>query len=227
MNKKYWMTGMLALLLVFSAGCGEKPAAAPSETEPSQETAAMLPEEPQEQPETPNDTNEPSEQNSPDTSATNVNSGAGGDNSPETGSEDVTSTPADSNKANITLYYTDPEMLGVKQSSREITYTDEQDKYKKTFEALQQSDDADLKPLWSEAITLRSIGLDGGELTIDISKPAEANLGAGGEMYALDALRQTFFQFEEVQAIELLLEGEKVESLMGHVELEHPMNRNP
>ena len=33
------------------------------------------------------------------------------------------------------------------------------------------------------------------------------------------------FQFEEVQQIELTVDGQQVESLMGHVDLEHPMNR--
>lgn len=224
MNKKYWLTGMLALLLVFSAGCGQKPTAAPSDMEPSQTTSAELPEEALDDPESLSPADSADEDNSP-----NVDTDAGeGQESPlETGNEDVDPAPTDRNEANITLYYTDPEMLEVKQASRVVTYTDEQDKYRKAFEALQQSDNAELRPLWDEAITLRSVQFDGGELTLDISKPAEANLGSIGEMYALDALQQTFFQFEEVQAIELLLEGEKVETLMGHVELEHPMKRNP
>jgi hypothetical protein len=44
-------------------------------------------------------------------------------------------------------------------------------------------------------------------------------------MFAIDALQKTFFQFDEVQSLELLVDGNQIESLMGHVELEHPMTR--
>lgn len=41
MNKKYWMTGLLALLLAFSAGCGQKPTAAPADTNPETEAGEV------------------------------------------------------------------------------------------------------------------------------------------------------------------------------------------
>ncbi|MGE7055829.1 GerMN domain-containing protein, partial [Paenibacillus glucanolyticus] len=140
--------------------------------------------------------------------------------------KDVNATETQAKKANIKLYYTDPEIIDLKEASKEITYSNEEDKYTKAFEGLQKSSDAELNPLWSEQITLNSLKFDKGALTLDITKPAEANLGAGGEMFALDALRKTFFQFDEVKSLELLVDGNQTESLMGHVELEHPMTRN-
>lgn len=61
---------------------------------------------------------------------------------------------------------------------------------------------------------------------MDVHMPDEARLGAGGEQFALDALTKTMFQFDEVKSVELLVDGAKVESLMGHVDLEHPLTRH-
>ncbi|PYE48021.1 GerMN domain-containing protein [Paenibacillus barcinonensis] len=55
--------------------------------------------------------------------------------------------------------------------------------------------------------------------------PDEARLGAGGELLFLAVLQQTMFQFEEVHSIQLLVDGQQTESLMGHVELQNPILR--
>lgn len=237
MNKKYWMTGMLALLLVFSAGCGQKPAAAPADTpeqtadvdqaDPGDKAADQVNEEEAVEPVNAGaGEGTGSTASGGESTTTTTTTPAGGEKTPPIEPEKVDAAVKPEHKSSIKLYYTDPEIMELKETSREITYAGEEDKYKKAFEALQTSSDASLNPLWSDKITLKSLKFDQGALTLDISKPAEANLGAGGEMFAIDALQKTFFQFEEVKSIELLVDGQQIESLMGHVELEHPMTRN-
>ncbi|MFC7682100.1 GerMN domain-containing protein [Paenibacillus sp. GCM10028914] len=214
MNRKYLVTGLLALVLALSAGCGQKPAAAP--VEPSQE--------PSQQVEDVEDVVVNKEITPVDTNV----EGQTPSNTPGTtdGKTDSSNAGTQEKKATIELYYTDPELLDLKKSSKEIAFTDEENKYAKAFEGLQQSGDDQLVPLWHESIKLTSVKFDQGALTLDIVKPDEANLGSGGELFAIEALRNTFFQFEEVKSIELLVEGNKIESLMGHVDLEHPMTRH-
>lgn len=60
-------------------------------------------------------------------------------------------------------------------------------------------------------------------LTIDLNLPKESQLGAPGEELLLDSLKKTIFQFTEVKAIEVLVGGQKVESLLGHMDLPHPI----
>ncbi|MGG3282342.1 GerMN domain-containing protein [Paenibacillus solani] len=227
MNKKYWMTGLLSLMLVFSAGCGQKPAAAPAGTSP--DNAAEQVET------TTNETDETAVLDNEKVEDTAVNANKGGEALPQQTAGENTATSAETNvkatntdtkKAQIKLYYTDPEVMDLKETNREIAYSGEEDKFKRAFEELQKSDDAQLNPLWSDKIKLNSIKFDSGALTLDITKPDEANLGSGGEMFAIEALQKTFFQFEEVKSLELLVDGQQIESLMGHVELEHPMVRN-
>lgn len=211
MNRKYLVTGLLSLVLVLSAGCGQKPAAAPIEPTPT------TPEQVQDV-ETVNKEVTPPDNKVDEKTPTNT----AGTQEVKTGSNNAATQEK---KATIELYYTDPELLDIQKTSKEIAYTDDENKYAKAFEGLQTSGDDQLVPLWSDSIKLTSVKFEQGALTLDIVKPNEANLGSGGEMYAIEALRSTFFQFDEVKSIELLVEGKKVESLMGHVDLEHPMTR--
>lgn len=227
MNKKYWMAGLLSLMLVFSAGCGQKPAAAPAGTSPDNAAGQVET--------TTNETDDTAVVDDQKVEDTVVNANEGGEAPPQqtagentattAETKDVKATNADTKKAQIKLYYTDPEVMDLKEANREIAYSGEEDKFQKAFEELQKSDDTQLNPLWSDKIRLNSIKFDNGALTLDITKPDEANLGSGGEMFAIEALQKTFFQFEEVKSLELLVDGQQIESLMGHVELEHPMIR--
>ncbi|KKO52274.1 GerMN domain-containing protein [Paenibacillus sp. DMB20] len=228
MNKKYWAAGLLTIVLALAAGCGQKPAAAPSE--PPQNTAGQV--------QTPGtDQAEPTpEEKETDTVAntnptepdTNVNAEKAGTETQVAATDPKPpekSTEPQPKKAHIKMYYTDPELMELKEADGEITYTDDKDKYAKSFQALQKSSNEQLQPLWMDSIKLNSVKFENGALTLDITKPQEANLGSGGEMFAIEALRNMFFQYDEVKSIELLVDGKQVESLMGHVDLEHPMTR--
>jgi hypothetical protein len=50
-------------------------------------------------------------------------------------------------------------------------------------------------------------------------------LGAPGEDFFLQALKKTAFQFPEVKTLSVLKDGQKVESLMGHMDLPYPIKR--
>lgn len=56
--------------------------------------------------------------------------------------------------------------------------------------------------------------------------PRQPCLAQVGEQFAIEALKHILFQFGKVSSIELLVEGEHKESLMGHIDLERPMIRN-
>lgn len=115
-------------------------------------------------------------------------------------------------------------MLELKKVQKEIKYDKDQDKYEAALKSLQSSGDSKLFALW-EKVNFKSVSFKDGLLTVDIHLPDEARLGAGGESLALDALKKTSFQFDEVKSLELLVDGQQVDTLMGHVELTHPMTR--
>ncbi|GIO97452.1 hypothetical protein J14TS5_25380 [Paenibacillus lautus] len=199
MNKKIWSAGLLAAVMLIGAGCGQKPGAAPDNT-PGQVTPA------------------PDDQTGQSNNGTS--NGSGGSS---TGSGSEVTTP-EAKTESIKAYYTDPDMMELVEGTAEISYKEDQEKYEAAYQALQKSGNAEMIPLW-EKIGLKSLKFENGALTLDVTVPDEANLGAGGESFAVDAIKKTFFQFDEVQSLQILVDGQQTESLMGHVDLENPMTR--
>lgn len=209
MNKKIGCTIVLSLLMLVGIGCGQKPLSdAGSETVQNTTNATDNQEVIAKDNVTSTETDIP---------AKNLTS----DN------KEVTTTSEDNDMTQskkIQVYYTDPQMTILQKTEQEIHFTNNIEKYQTTFKALQNDSNPDLISLWSK-MKLKTVSFSGGNITLDIHMPDEARLGAGGEQFALDALKNTLFQFEEINSIELLVDGESVESLMGHADLEHPMVR--
>lgn len=84
--------------------------------------------------------------------------------------------------------------------------------------------DSKLVPL-ADALGFKSAILKDKKLTLDITVSGEGRLGAPGEAMLLQAIQKTLFQFPEVDSIDILVDGKPVESLMGHMDLPHPMKR--
>lgn len=225
MNKKIWIAALLVTVMAVAAGCGSKPTAAPNQSQGAGSET-----------QTGNGVTEvegqvitdPTTAGS-DGNTTPSNSANGSSEGTSSGGETSTDKPSTSDskqQKSIEVYYTDPEELELHKASAEITFASDDEKYKAAFASLQQSKDDNLVPLWSKDIELKSVQFKDGALTLDIHMPDTARLGAGGEVFALDALKQTFFQFDEVKSLDLLVDGQSSESLMGHVDLEHPMTRS-
>ena len=125
----------------------------------------------------------------------------------------------------ITVYVSDDELMEVTSYSKNIEYSNDTEKIAAALSSLQTADSSKHIALW-EKIEFKSHKLDDkGVLTLDIHIPDDAHYGAGGEAFAIDALTKTLFQFPEVKAINILIDGKETESLMGHVSLDHPIAR--
>ncbi|PWW05487.1 sporulation and spore germination protein [Paenibacillus cellulosilyticus] len=128
---------------------------------------------------------------------------------------------SDKKKQSIHIYYSDQDLTKLVELNREIEYDSPDTMISAALEALQTDGGSDALSLWSK-VQFKTAVVKDGAVTIDLHLPEEARLGASGEMLALQALKQTLFQFDEVQSIDVLLDGESVETLMGHEELSHP-----
>lgn len=138
-----------------------------------------------------------------------------------------TASPSSQPKAEereVIIYLTDAELVETIEKPVKLSYESDADLVLSTLAELQKDADENVLALW-KPIEIKSVELTDGQVTLDIHLPDEARLGAPGELLVIETLKKTLFQFDFVKAIELLNDGEEVETLMGHVELEHPMKR--
>ncbi|WP_127586559.1 GerMN domain-containing protein [Paenibacillus koleovorans] len=136
-----------------------------------------------------------------------------------------TVSPAPSPKQlKVKAYYADPEITKLVEKEATITYEADADKYRKAFQQLQTAPDTASVSLF-KGVNVQSAALANGLLTANVTISDQGRLGAPGEALLLDALKKTMFQFSEVQSIELLVDGKKAETLMGHMDLPHPIKR--
>ncbi|MBD2869720.1 GerMN domain-containing protein [Paenibacillus arenilitoris] len=128
------------------------------------------------------------------------------------------------NKREAIIYLTDAELLETVEHPVELSYSTDEELVKAAVAELQKDAGENALSLW-KPIEIKSVKLDSGQVDLDVHVPDEARLGAPGELLVIETLQKTLFQFDFVQSIELLVDGEAVESLMGHVDLEHPFKK--
>ncbi|MFM1653854.1 GerMN domain-containing protein [Brevibacillus sp. B_LB10_24] len=125
----------------------------------------------------------------------------------------------------LTVYYSDSDLTKLVTEERVVNYSDDTEKYEAAIALLGESDEEGHFPLWKN-FAYHSLSFKDGVLTIDAKGDNQYNLGSGGEAFAIDALKQTLFQFSEVEKIRILVDGKPAESLMGHVSIDDPITRD-
>lgn len=128
-------------------------------------------------------------------------------------------------KKQIKAYYGDDQATKLVEKEVTINYNEDKDKYTAALWTLKKApENSNLIPL-AEALGFKSAVLKDGKLTVDLTLSSEGRLGAPGESMLLHAIQNTLFQFPEVNSIDILVDGKAVESLMGHMDLPHPIKR--
>ena len=85
----------------------------------------------------------------------------------------------------------------------------------------------DLEPVLPSNVTVLSVQLKDGLATVDLSREArQLNVGARGEALAVSAIANTLTEVDGVTSVQILIEGEIVETLAGHVDISKPVRRD-
>ncbi len=147
--------------------------------------------------------------------------------SPATESEVPAAPTPDPNakRATVTLHESDSELMDMVTREVEVSYSTDEELIAATIEELQKEPENGNISLMNK-IEINSLKLEGDRLVLDIHIPQEGRFGSSGELMLVSSLRQTSFQFDFINELDILLDGEAVESLMGHVELLHPIKRD-
>ncbi|MDB5054719.1 MAG: GerMN lipoprotein LpqB [Bacilli bacterium] len=135
-----------------------------------------------------------------------------------------TPTPVEIKELKVDLYYGDETGDHVVKREQTLKYTADTSKYIAVLNALKVSPDSKAICLFT-GFKFFTADLNNGGLTINLTFPKESILGAPGEELLLDSLQKTIFQFPEVKTLDVLVDGKKVDSLMGHMDLPHPFKK--
>lgn len=79
-----------------------------------------------------------------------------------------------------------------------------------------------------EGTKLRDINIQDGLCTVDLSKEFRDNHwgGSSGELLTVYSIVNTLTQFPTVESVEVLVEGQRIDTLAGHMDLSVPVYRN-
>jgi hypothetical protein len=91
------------------------------------------------------------------------------------------------------------------------------------------ADDPDYDSLWPSGSEVLDVQVDGGTATVDLSESAAGgSAGAAFEAMSVQQLVHTVTAADSsVQQVQLLVEGERRDTLWGHVDLRQPVSRAP
>lgn len=130
-------------------------------------------------------------------------------------------------KLNVTLYFADQNGDYLKAETREIQFVP--GLARATVEELIMGPKTKgLARTMPEGTKLKDIDIKKGLCIVNLSKEFQDKHwgGSSGELLTVYSLVNTLTQFPAVEAVEILVEGQKIETLAGHLDLTVPVYRN-
>jgi spore germination protein GerM len=143
----------------------------------------------------------------------------------------ATAAPAAERKITATLYFISEDGMSLVGVQREIPFGEQADEQaRRIIEAQLQKAPAPLSSAIPEATTLRSLFLnDKGHAFVDLSADARTRHtgGALDELFTIYAIVNALtVNLPAITRVQILVEGKEVDTLAGHVDLRHPLQKN-
>jgi len=124
----------------------------------------------------------------------------------------------------VTIYGADPTLSNLTSRNVSLTYSDEQELVEMIFVELKHKNIEDWVTIW-ENIAINSIKLEDDNVIIDINGHSSEHFGSFAEQLLIDSVLNTLFNLPFINEVTILLDGSRVESLMGHVALQYPFTK--
>ena len=130
-------------------------------------------------------------------------------------------------KLTIKVYYPDEQGMKLIADKRTITL-DQQEKYTAAMESLLEgTTEKGQTNIIPKQTKLRSVKVANGTATVDFTGDLRKDFvgGSTGETMLVGSIVDTLTEFPEVKKVQILIDGKKVESLGGHMDLSQPLTR--
>jgi germination protein M len=126
----------------------------------------------------------------------------------------------------ITLYFPNADASGLVPVERTVQVSN-QEVIKAMFNELSSPPSGLEKPLPKGTI-LRSATVKDGVATLDLSSEFQKNFGGGSsaEMMTMYSIVNTITTLSNVQSVQFLLEGKKLDGILGNLDTSSPLTRN-
>ncbi len=146
---------------------------------------------------------------------------------PEAAETSAPGTAQESEKITVALYFADQSGDYLKTETREITMVPGLARAV-VGELIKGPQEDGLSTTIPEGTRLLDINIADGLCTVDLSREFRDNHwgGSSGEILTVYSLVNTLTQFSTVDQVEILIEGQKIDTLAGHMDLSVPVSRN-
>ena len=149
-----------------------------------------------------------------------------------------TKNPSDVNNPNssndsmktmkITVYYPDDAGMSLVPVEREIKFSNDEEKYISAVNCLLDVPNEDnITKIFPDGAKIRRISRDGNTAVVDLDSGITKNFvgGSTGEEFLINSVVETLTEFDEVNQVRFLIDGQAVETLAGHMDLSEPIKR--
>lgn len=144
-----------------------------------------------------------------------------------TDSQEPQNQPA---KEKVTLYFSDEQALFLVAEEREISKSaDKQQLVKSLVEELVKGPTKKgLGLTVPQGVKVNEVKLENGLVTVDLSKELQTNHwgGSTGETMTIYSLVNTLTEIPEVTQVQILVDGNKIDSIAGHLDIKQPLIRD-
>lgn len=144
------------------------------------------------------------------------------------GSGEHVAKPAEQKEITVKVYYPNNEGTKLVSVSRKVKLKDGVDKYTAAMQSLMQgTKEAGQNSILPRQVKLRGVKVQEGVAKVDFSGNIVKHFvgGSTGEEMLVASVVNTLTEFPEVTSVQILIDGQPVETLAGHMDLTAPIKR--
>ena len=128
----------------------------------------------------------------------------------------------------VKVYYPDESGLRLVEVEREIKVSKDADKYAAAVETMMTAPaEQELTEIFPKRAKLLDVTVDNGVATVNFDGELQKHFvgGSAGETFLVGSVVNTLTNFDEIKSVLILIDGQKIESLAGHMDLSEPIER--
>lgn len=128
----------------------------------------------------------------------------------------------------VKVYYPDESGLRLVEVEREIEVARDSDKYAAAVEAMMTPPtESELTEIFPKRAKLLDVNVQDGVATVNFDEELRKHFagGSAGETFLVGSVVNALTNFNEVKEVRILIDGEEIESLAGHMDLSEPLER--